>query len=242
MKSKITKEEFDALSPEFQAEYDEKFQLKVESTDGRVLEDTSGLRSALEATRAERKTLESQLTTFEGIDVEEYKELKTNKGKHTSTTEAQLKEVETKYKTELAGKDERIKSLHSNLHKTKVQDAARAALSKVGASTTLLLPHVVSQLSMIEANNEFQVRVMNADGSERITRKENASHPMDIEEFVLSFKENPEFAGAFPGNKNKGGGTTPPDGTGGSSTIDYDSDSLVNNAEAIASGTMTMKM
>lgn len=109
--------------------------------------DTSKLESALKAARKERDDAMSALKSFKSISddpsalIEKMKTLEAaaNKGREGDEAWAKMKtELETSYKKEVAGKDERIGALQSSIDKYVRQAAIAQAISEVNRSDTSL--------------------------------------------------------------------------------------------------------
>lgn len=206
----VDKAEFDALpeaAQNFYAEKDGRFVLDAEG-----VEDTSGLKSALQRERDERKAAKEALKAFEGIDPEEARSLLTNKKK---AEEDALKQ---------AGKWEEMKSqIVSEWEKkldplAKERDRYRAAVDRylIDAQATaaiaehkgvpaLLLPHVKQHIRVVEENGEFVARVVDANGNPRIGDAQG--NPMTISQLVeRDFKQNDIFGRAFEASGAAGSG------------------------------------
>jgi hypothetical protein len=81
MKAILSKDEFGTLAEHFRPEYiaqtDGSYKLKVEAVNGLSLEDVSGLRRSVEAARAERDEATTKLRIYDGLDVVKAKEAMT---------------------------------------------------------------------------------------------------------------------------------------------------------------------
>jgi hypothetical protein len=82
--------------------------------------------------------------------------------------------------------------------------AAIDAITKLGANTTLLLPHVMGSIDVKEVDGETVVRVVDGKGNALVA--DGSGTPMTVEQFVESLREKPDFAGAFPPSGSSGGG------------------------------------
>ncbi len=251
MKSFLTTEEHALLSQDFQSEYESSgdgFGLKVESTDGRLLEDASKLRSALSKERDSVKELKRKVKTFGELDpvaaqaaldaVNKWGEDPENK--NAQALEAQRTELSQKHTRELTARDERVSTLTKQMENILLRERATAALAANEGNVTLLLPHVLSSLSMVEEDGQFSARVNNSDGSARVTQKEGSTEPMGVEEFVTLMRNNDDFQSGFKGSGASGGGTQDRGNqrSGGVLKISRSDDAAISaNIQKIADGT-----
>lgn len=202
----------------FYAEKDGKFILNVEPVGGYSLEDVGGLKKALEAERGSRKQLEADVVKYKDIDpdraraalaeLEELKKLDPTKeaDKIANTkfeaAKAQLVEAHSK---ELAPLKERNSKLEATVDKLVRQAQATAALASAKGSVELLLPHVLQHTKVIETETgEFAVRVVDANGNERIG--DNQGGAMTLDQLVAEMRSSDTFARAFDGSGHSGTG------------------------------------
>ena len=72
------------------------------------------------------------------------------------------------HQTELAKREESAKTLRAQLERHLVDAAAATALAAAEGNTELLMPHVKAKTKVIEENDEFVVRIVDAAGNPRV--------------------------------------------------------------------------
>jgi hypothetical protein len=194
-------------------EKDGKFHLDVDG-----IEDTSGLKSALQKERKDRADLEKKVKRWEGLGKtdEEIAEL-IAKHDETSQTEAERKgewdklrlQMNEKHAKELAKKDETIGAMRKRLEAELVDARATAAIAAAKGVPDLLLPHVQRH---VKVDENFNVVVVDAKGDPRVNGK---GEPLSISDLVTEMKSTEIYGRAFEGSGQSGGGTQPGNGGGG---------------------------
>lgn len=220
MFAQITQEEFDKLTPEFQAEYkkqsDGKFIINVESRDSNlVLENVTGLKQALSTERTRANTAESALAKFEGLDPEaarEALEKVTDFGNLSENDKVkdmlaqQAKKLQEKHGTELTAKEAREKVLMDALSSAMIDSNAKSAIIAADGNPDLLLPIVSRFCKLEESDGNFSVSVLDEDGTPRITQETGKTDPMKMDEFVkVVLKNDPRYQDGFKGSGARGG-------------------------------------
>lgn len=228
-----------------------KFVLQVEASDGLQLAPVSKLQNALQSARSERDEalkLAKGLKDEEGniIDIaslkrasEELEKLKKLGGKD----EEKLKQLEdnlklqyaerekqlaTKHSQEAKASEERLGHLRAQLHSALLVSEATKAITALGASPEVLLPHVERHVKAVEVeiDGKSQIRYDVIDpstGQTRISTQPGSAENMTISELIGEFKKNKAFAGCFPADAT-GTGTNSRNGSGGNGTIVADGD------------------
>ena len=96
---------------------------------------------------------------------------------------------------------------------------AMAAIAKAEGNATLLLPHVIGRLRVVEDGDTFRVQVVGEDGKTPMVADAMLGTPMTVEQFVNTLKANEAFGSAFAAPASSGGGAkgggTPSGWTGG---------------------------
>lgn len=222
----------DGLNDEVKGHYTEikdgpnagKFRLDVTPVSGLTLEDTSGLKSALQETRTERDRLKDRVKALGDLDVSDVKskleklaELEaidpTKEADKIADQKAQAKvdQLLAKHTEALSAKDATIKQLQATVRKVAIQDAATQAIAKANGNSTLLLPHVISSLDLEMADDgSVTVFVKDAKGNRRI--RDGSGADMGIEDFIGELRSSDDFASAFKASGQTGGGTVGSDG------------------------------
>lgn len=188
----------------------EEFALDVEGG----LDDAEGLKTALnkernlrQAAESEASSLKGQLEKLKDIDPAKYTELVAmeedlrTKGKGWEKMKEQLN---ASHQTELAKRDERIKSLSQTLENELITSAAAAEIEKAGGSPLLLLPHVKSRAKLVEENGKHHVRLFDEKGDPLI---DNQGAYLTLSGFVNQLKTMEGYGTAFKGSGSSGGGT-----------------------------------
>jgi len=186
--------------------------------------DTSALANTLKKERDIGKELKNQLAGFTKLgkapeDVErQLADLRAElaearKGKEGAEAwEKQRTTLESNHTKTLGEKDAEVKRLTSVLHTRIAESAVRDALVKNEGAVDLLLPIVAPNVTLVEEDGEFLVRITDEKGNPRDSK---SGSPMTVEEYVLELKKDPRFARAFKGTGSSGGGTPPGTNSGG---------------------------
>ena len=184
------------------------------------IEDTGGLKSALEKERENVANLKRKAKALEekfgGVDTEEYKLLK-DQQREAEEREAEKKGEWEKLKQQMrdqhheqleaAGKETaRVKK---ELERHLIDAQATAAINSEDGNVTLLLPHVKSLVKLTEEDGVFKAIVIDATGTPRVDADGN---PLSIKALVSEMRTQDVYAGAFKGTGSQGGGTPPGDG------------------------------
>lgn len=190
---------------------------KDEATGRFVYDDITGLKNALEHEKREKGTLKgqlSQLSAFKelGITADEARELLEQR----RTAEEQrlidagdfksLKEqMEANHAASLADKDAVISRYKKFIEKTLVSDNARAVLASddIKGNATLLLPVIRDRVEVAESDGEFQLVVKRPDGTPMLNE---ANGPATLKDLFMELRKAPEYADAFKGVNQSGGG------------------------------------
>lgn len=194
-------------------EKDGKFVLNVEG-----LEDTSGLKTALQKERRERGELEKKVKRWEGLGKTD-EEITALIAKHdeTAQTEAERKgewdklrtQMNDKHAKDLQAKDEKISAYQKRLNAELVDARATSAIAAAKGVPDLLLPHVQRQ---VKVDEEFNVIVVDAKGDPRVNGK---GEPLSITDLIEEMKANDVYGRAFEGSGHSGSGMRPNNGGGG---------------------------
>lgn len=189
---------------------DGRFVLDVEG-----LEDTSGLKSALEKERKAAREYERKIRAWQelGKTPEEIAELleAQKKAEEERATKAgeweKLKaQILEKHAAELGKKDEEIKRMRGTLERYLIEAAATDAIASAKGVPALLLPHVRNAARVVEDNGEYVVRIVDAKGDPRVNAQGGF---LTIKDLVEEMRASDVFGRAFDGT-GKSGGATPP--------------------------------
>lgn len=211
LKLKLTAEEWKGLSEGLRGLYEEKGGEYLLSIEG--LEDTSGLKSALEKERKARSEYEKAAKRYEGLGKspeeitelvkaqEEAEKAKLEQKGEWEKLKAQLLE---NHKKELGTRDEAVQKMRTTLESFLVDAAATEAIATAKGIPQLLLPHVKSAVKVVEEDGKYLVRVVGKDGTPRMNAK---GEFLGIKDLVSEMRESDIFARAFDGSGTSGGGS-----------------------------------
>lgn len=179
------------------------------------IEDTSGLKSALQKERKDREAKEKQVKSWErlGKTPEEIEELleaqrKAEEDKATKAGEwdklrAQMND---KHQQELKAREDKLSAMQGALSKHLVDAAATSAIAAEKGVPDLLLPHVQRHVRVVEEDGEYVVKVVDAKGDPRVDGKGN---PLSITDLVKEMKGSEIFGRAFEASGQSGSGKQP---------------------------------
>ncbi|MDR1648770.1 MAG: hypothetical protein LBR71_00790 [Synergistaceae bacterium] len=211
LKLKCTKAEWEGLEEGLRKLYEEKDGEYVMSVEG--IEDTTGLKNALQKERADREKFAKQVKAWEalGKTPEEISELlakldedeakRAEKAGEWEKVKAQLLDS---HKKELEKKDGDIAKMRLALESHLVDAAATAAIAELKGVPQLLLPHVKTAVKVVEADGRYTVQVVDAAGTPRVNAKGDL---LSIKELVEEMRQSDVFGGrAFESTGTSGGG------------------------------------
>lgn len=211
LKLKLTADEHKSLDEGIKGLYEEKDGAFVLGVDG--IEDTNGLKSALEKERKARSEYEKTVRQYQGLGkspdeiaelVKAQEESEKNKLEQKGEWEKLKAQLLESHKKELAARDEAIQKMKGTLESYLVDAAATEAIAAAKGIPQLLLPHVKSAVKVIEEDGKYQVRVVGPDGSPRMNAK---GEFLGIKDFVSEMRESEVFSRAFEGTGTTGSGT-----------------------------------
>lgn len=190
-----------------------------------ALDDIDSLRSVVGNIKNENKSLKGKVGQYKeleelGLTPEQIKQLKAeadaaqekklkDEGDFNSLKQ-QLEENLGKEKEKWTGRE---KKLVGTINKILVDDAARATLAdpEIEGNPTLLLPLIRDRVKVTETDDGFNLQVLRSDGAPMLNSK---NEPATLKDLFLEMRGKPEYAGAFKGVNQSGGGA-PSGGNGG---------------------------
>lgn len=211
LKLKIDKAAWEGLTEGLRELYEEKDGEYVLSVDG--MDDTSGLKSALQKERAERDKLAKQVKEWAGLGKtpEEISELlgklqdeEAKKAAAAGEWEKVKAQLVESHKKDLTKKDEEVAKMRASLESYLVDAAATATIAELKGVPQLLLPHVKSSVKVIEADGRYTVQVIDANGTPRINGK---GEMLTIRDLVEEMKQSDVFGRAFEASGTSGSGS-----------------------------------
>lgn len=210
MSLKLTVDNLDGIPEDLRGYYTEKegkYHLDVSG-----IEDTKGLKSALDKERKAHEDLEKQTKAWSrlGKTPEEIAEIlkaqedaekaKAEKAGDWEKLKAQMNDSHAK---EMAAKDEQLVNMRRALETNLIDAQATSAIAAAKGVPELLLPHVKAHVKVVLDNGKFAVAVVDAKGDPRINGK---GEPLTISDFVTEMKQNEIFGRAFEGSGQTGTG------------------------------------
>lgn len=219
LKLMLTKAEWEGLDEGIKGLYEEKDGGYSLSVDG--LEDTSGLKSALQKERAEREKLAKQIKAWSatGKTPEEISELLTKleeeeakRAEKAGEWEKLKAQILESHRKELVKKDEELGRMRSALESNLVDAAATAAIAEMKGIPVLLLPHVKAAVKVAESDGKYSVQVVDAAGTPRVNAK---GEPLSIKELIEEMRQSEIFGRAFEATGTTGGGASGGGGVSG---------------------------
>lgn len=116
--------------------------------------------------------------------------------------------IETEFKGKMTEKDNEVAAMRTSLEKHLRDGDATRAIAEHKGNDKLLRPHINSQTKVVkdEETGEYMTVVVKPDGS---VRAGPSGSPMTVAELVAEMKKDKDFASAFEGTKQSGGGTPP---------------------------------
>lgn len=213
LKLKVTADEWGSLDEGIKGLYEEKDGGYVLSIDG--LEDTNGLKSALEKERKARSEYEKAVRKYEGLGkspdeiaelVRLQEEAEKNKLEQKGEWDKLKAQLIENHKKELASRDEAVQKMKETLESYLVDAAATEAIASARGIPQLLLPHVKASVKVVEEDGKYLVRVVGKDGTPRMNSK---GEFIGIKDLVSEMRDSDIFARAFEGTGASGGGFSP---------------------------------
>lgn len=201
LKLKLNKAEWEQLEEGIRGLYEEKGEDYTLAVDG--IEDTTGLKSALQKERAEREKYAKLVKSWEATgktpeeistlitELEHNEAAKAEKAGEWDKLKSQLLET---HKKELSKKDEETAKMKATLERYLVDATATAAIAELKGIPQLLLPHVKSAVKVVEDNGEYTVQVVDGAGTPRINNK---GESLSIKELVEEMRQSEIFGRAF---------------------------------------------
>lgn len=220
LKLKVSADEYKGLAEGIRGLYEEKDGGYVLAVDG--IEDTSGLKSALEKERKSRSDYEKAARSWQalGKSPEEIAEIlqkqadaekaKLEEKGEWDKLRAQLvdshgKELSARDKV-IAEKDAEIQRRQKALESYLIDAAATSAIAAEKGIPELLLPHVQRQVKVFDEQGKYVVRVLAPDGTPRMNSK---GEYLGVKDLIAELKGNDIYGRAFEGTGASGGGMKP---------------------------------
>lgn len=238
---------------------DGKFVLDVDSVDGYALEDVKGLKGTLEKERQGRVKSERDLKAAR----EAYGEITPDKAKEHARRVEEMKNwspdekakeliaereraVTSKFEKQLGEEKDVRERLTKQLGRELVDSRAAAAIATHRGNPGMLLPFLREQSTVAEdENGNLQVRILDSDGTPRVTMKTGETGYMGYEEFVEGLVESDTWGAAFAGPDVKGTGSQGSESNSGGNqgnTIRAQDGVVMADPDQVLSGDVTVQM
>lgn len=178
------------------------------------IEDTGGLKGALEGERKTLKELREQLGKYKDLppDVQDrlkkLEQVEVQEAERKGEYQKLIQQNEEKFSTQIKSKEDRISQLVTAISDSAVESTATAAINALDGEVEGLLPHVLPHLRAVEDPNKpgkFTVFVIDKKDptKERLGPK---GQPMTPEELVVAdFKEHKVLSKLFRASQASGG-------------------------------------
>ena len=177
-------------------EHEGKFKLAVDG-----LEDTSGLKSALEKERKARRDAEQRAKSALGSDeLEEFERLRAEAAKSKGAEEI-VNQLKTRHQREIEARDKQTQAYRATLEKTVLESTASKLLAEHKGNVGLLMPHIQAALRVEEADGQFNVVPANAASLEDVVSGLKTAFP-------AAFYDSGHSGSGAPGGKGSLGGKT----------------------------------
>lgn len=178
-------------------EHDGKFKLAVDG-----LEDTSGLKSALEKERKARRDAEARAkSALSDEEMEEVERLRSEAARAKGADEI-VNQIKARHQKELDARIKEAQAYRATLEKTVLESTATQLLAKHGGNVGLLMPHIMGALRVEESDGQFQVVPANAASTDEVVASLKTTFPAA---FADSGKSGGGASGGGAGGGNKSG-------------------------------------
>jgi hypothetical protein len=200
----------DAVPESFRSLYvqnGDKYKLDVSG-----VEDTSGLKSALEAERRAAREASKQAAAWKALGktpdeiqalVDAQAKAEQERLTKAGDWDKLAKQMNDAHAQELNTLKSTLETKDKALAKHLVDSAAVNAIAAAKGVPELLLPHIRSAVKVIEENGDYAVRVVDSTGSPRVNGK---GEFLSIKDLVSEMRQSEVFGRAFDGSGASGSG------------------------------------
>jgi len=186
------------------------------------LEDTSGLKSALQKERDAARTAAQKVKALEGklagIDPDKYKELldkeadaETKRLEQAGEWTKMKEQMTVQHSADLQKEREISARLTRQLETVQIDSKVIEAISKAGGNVELLKPHVRSRLLL--NTDDFSTTVLDTDG--KTPKVDGNGNPVNIDALISEMRKSDIYSGAFKASEQSGSGSEPSKGGSG---------------------------
>lgn len=186
------------------------------------VEDTGGLKSALQKERDAARTAAQKVKALEGklagIDPDKYKELldkeadaETKRLEQAGEWTKMKEQMTTQHAADLQKEREISARLTRQLETVQIDSKVIEAISKAGGNVELLKPHVRSRLLL--NTDDFSTTVLDTDG--KTPKVDGNGNPVNIDALISEMRKSDIYSGAFKASEQSGSGSEPNKGGSG---------------------------
>jgi len=201
--------------------------LQLEGANGWAVEDVSKLRSTLGKLKDAEKKARGELQGFRQLErspediqaalqqLEEQQANGQDESERIAALRRELEQVRSASQQELQKAtqplQEKLDRRTDQVRNLIRDNALTQAIASRGGKPKVLMPALKEQLHVEEDDNgNLMAVVVDDEGTPRVTGKD--LQPMGIDALVDEYQADPDWAGAFPGTNNSGGGAPPSQG------------------------------
>lgn len=188
-----------------------KYALKVEPVGGIGLEDVTGLKNTVSATRAERDEHKAKLEEY-GDDITPAAakaaiEAAKKGGGGEAAVEAVKAQLSEKHKRELDALTAQLSTSSKEMEQLVIGADLTRAIAAKGGKPRVIEPIARQRVGVVREGGRLRPVVFQEDGkTPRLSNKSGNNSNMTIEEFVDELAQDPDFAHAFSGKGAQGVG------------------------------------
>jgi hypothetical protein len=213
----------------------DKFKLDVSG-----VEDTTGLKSALEAERKAAREASKQAAAWKSLGktpeeiqalVEAQAKAEQDRLTKAGDWDKLAKQMNDAHAQELNGLKATLETKDRALAKHLIDSAAVSAVAAAKGVPELLLPHIRSATKVINEDGDYAVRVVDATGNPRVNGK---GEFLTIRDLVAEMKQSEVFGRAFDGSGATGSGSPQQRGSGGGKSITRAAFDALGQAERVS--------
>jgi hypothetical protein len=203
--------EIDMNAPEVQTAIQEATRLAVAEATLGLEQKNKQLLGETKAEREQRRTAETRLGGFEGVDLEEYKALKgqqeaavQKKAEDKGQYEELMAANSVKHKGELEASQSKSDNYRDKFYEKSMDSEIRASLEKEEGSATLLMPAIKARLKTEEVDGELVIVALDSSGKPMFSED---GKPGTVSDVVKHLKTIEEYQPAFKATRIMGSGS-----------------------------------
>ena len=230
-----------------QGDLDGKYILDVKLGEGLEIANVQNLKKSIQAERKNVSTLNKKLSSFSGIEnpqeaIDAMSKLAELGDMDTSQIAEQTKkqlqkryddmsnQLTKKHKLEIDELSNKNNTLQKQLENSLISSSVASAINAEKGNIDLLKPIVTNMVSLIEEDGRQVARVLDGDGSIKLSVNPGSTEPMSIAELVGTLKTDTRYSAAFYGAGASGSGMAGSSGgDSAGSVITIDSAKARNN-------------